>query len=249
MCAIPPNNNQFPLPPSFFEKKPPLPFPSSSSPLAELFAQIPLPKPKTQPLLSGLLTSPKPFPYPAYPPSLLTGLLQPIPVKRKIFVSYHHKNDQSYYDLFSKLFHDEYELIHDNSLDDEIDSENHDYIIQAIRENHITGTSCTIILCGNETPWRKYVDWETKSTLDKQHGLIGIILPTNIQDSAGKYRVPDRFFENVNSGYAVWDYWNSIATNPSYLSKLIETANVKPKKLIMNTAQRMARNGTRPLYL
>jgi hypothetical protein len=46
--------------------------------------------------------------------------------------------------------------------------------MQRIRDKHITGTSCTIVLCGSLTPWRKYVDWEIKATLDKEHGLIGI---------------------------------------------------------------------------
>jgi len=37
-------------------------------------------------------------------------------VKHKIFVSYHHHDDQAYYDAFSNAFHDTYNVIYDNSL-------------------------------------------------------------------------------------------------------------------------------------
>ena len=46
--------------------------------------------------------------------------------RRKVFVSYHHGNDQFYYDEFTRLFHDQYEAIRDNSLD---------RIIQSIANN------------------------------------------------------------------------------------------------------------------
>ncbi len=44
------------------------------------------------------------------------------PTRRKVFVSYHHRNDQQYYDSFSKLFHESYDLIADNSLERAMDS-------------------------------------------------------------------------------------------------------------------------------
>jgi hypothetical protein len=50
--------------------------------------------------------------------------MSPQTVKHKIFVSYHHGGDQAYYDAFSKLFHDTYDLIYDNSLDRQVDSDN-----------------------------------------------------------------------------------------------------------------------------
>ena len=87
--------------------------------------------------------------------------------KRRVFVSYHHDSDQWYYNEFSGFFAEEYEAIQDNSLDRLIDSYNTDYVIRRIRENHITGTSCTIVLCGPQTRWRKYVDWEIKQASTK----------------------------------------------------------------------------------
>jgi len=90
----------------------------------------------------------------------------------RVFLSYHHAVDQPYYDAFSRTFHDRYETIRDNSRDRKIDSDVTDYVMRRIREEHVAGTSCTIVLCGLETRWRKYVDWEIKATLDKQHGLM-----------------------------------------------------------------------------
>ena len=124
------------------------------------------------------------------------------PIKRSIFVSYHHGRDRQYYDAFSRLFAEGYEVIQDNSVERRIDSDNAEYVIRKIREDYITGSSCTVVLCGAETPRRKFVDWEIKATLDKAHGLIALRLPTNVNSI-----VPQRLMDNVASGYVVWTTW------------------------------------------
>ena len=86
-------------------------------------------------------------------------------VKARVFVSYHHRGDQAYYDMFSRTFGGIYEMIEDHSLDHEVDSDNADYVMRVIREQYITGSSCTIVLCGADTWGRKHVDWEIKATL------------------------------------------------------------------------------------
>lgn len=128
----------------------------------------------------------------------------------RVFVSYHHAGDQWFYEEFSRLFHDTYEACQDNSVDRLIDSDDAEYVIRTIRENYITGTSCTLVLCGAETRWRKFVDWEIKATLDKQHGLIGIHLPTNPIALNGGIHKPDRLQDNIDSGYAVWSNWGTL---------------------------------------
>jgi hypothetical protein len=115
-------------------------------------------------------------------------------VKRKIFVSYHHRGDQGHYDIFSRTFHDTYDVITDNPLERKIDSDDVDYVKRRISENNITGSSCTIVLVGANTWGRKHVDWEIKATLDKQHGLIGVQLPTLIAGSNGTVPVAARSF-------------------------------------------------------
>ena len=128
----------------------------------------------------------------------------------------------------------------DNSLDRLIDSDDPDYVMRRIRENNITGSSCTVVLCGAQTPQRKYVDWEIKATLDKCHGLIGINLPTSRIKSDGVV-VPDRFNDNYHSGYAVWIQWQGLT--PQALTQAIELANSKSTNLINNTRQMRRRNG------
>ncbi len=170
---------------------------------------------------------------------LLAALMKP--TRRKVFVSYHHGGDQAYYDEFSRFFHDQYEAIRDNSLERLIQSDNTEYVMQQIREKYITGTSCTIILIGAQSHQRKYLDWEIKATLDKCHGLIGIVLPTHTKNPAGEIVVPDRFLDNCKSGYAAWAHWGELTVQR--LTQLIDTAIAKPQWQIDNSRPMRKRNG------
>ena len=165
------------------------------------------------------------------------------PVKRKVFISYHHGGDQAYYDAFSSHFDDRYDIIYDNSLDRVIDSENTAYVMQRIKDNFITGSSCTIVLIGADTHKRKYIDWEIEATLDARHGLVGIRLPTAPQTTNGGILVPDRFLDNYQSGYAVWSSWDALDNGTADLAALIEQANARDKNLIRNGRARRLRNG------
>lgn len=176
--------------------------------------------------------------------SLLAGFQ--LPVKRSVFVSYHHGGDQVYYDAFTKAFDDTYDIIFDNSLERRIDSDDVKYVLQRIRDTFVKGSSCTVVLCGAETPWRKYVDWETKATLDMKHGLIGVNLPTNPANTNGSATVPDRLHDNIQSGYAVWTDWTAFTANASAVKGFIEQAIAKSAQSIVNNRQMMARNGTPP---
>ncbi len=173
--------------------------------------------------------------------SIIQALLAPT---RKLFVSYHHGGDRSYYDEFSRIFHDTYEACQDNSVDRLIDSSNSEYVIRRIREEYIVGTSCTIVLCGAETRWRKFVDWEIKATLDKCHALIGVHLPSNPRDILGNVHVPDRLKDNIDSRYALWVGWESLIANvPAELKFWIERAKLQPSVLIRNARPLRERNG------
>lgn len=170
----------------------------------------------------------------------------PLEPKRKIFVSYHHAGDQQYYNAFTAAFDDTYDILFDNSMQRRIDSDNVDYVLQRIRDSFIWGTSCTIVLCGLETPWRKYVDWEIKATLDMEHGLIGVNLPTNRANAGGSVIVPDRLHDNIQSGYAVWTNWNAFTQSASTVKSLIGQAVCRSVSQIVNKRPMMARNGSPP---
>lgn len=163
------------------------------------------------------------------------------PVKPRVFVSYHHENDQWDYDKFSKLFSDTYDIITDTSVDRNIESEDTEYQMRRIREDYIKGSSITIVLCGKESYKRKFIDWEICATLNKEHGLLGIILPDNKADTDGKYIVPGRLHDNIQSGYAHWIHWTE---NPTELVTAIQWARELSKKttLIKNSRDTMKRN-------
>ncbi len=173
---------------------------------------------------------------------ILTNILKQLLAPRYIFVSYHHDENQFYYDALSRLATGSYGLVHDNSLDRTFDSDNPEYVIRRIREQHINGTSCTIVLCGPGTRWRKYVDWEIKASLDAEHGLLGVHLPNNPADYTGGVSKPDRLQDNLISGYAVWVQWQQITTS-IMLKSNIEAAVGRPTRLIDNSRPLRGRNG------
>lgn len=162
--------------------------------------------------------------------------------KRKVFVSYHHGNDQSYYDYFSRSFGSALEVFSDRSLDRARNSDDPDYIMRYIRENHLTGASTLIVLCGSQTHQRKYVDWEILAGLNQGMALIGVKLPTLqvINDGCAK---PARLQDNIDSGYAVWTHWEIVTSSGEALTALIEEANARSKRLIDNSRGRRVRNG------
>lgn len=162
-------------------------------------------------------------------------------VKPRLFLSYHHRLDQWYADRFISLFDDRYDLITDRSLDCPIESDDPDYISRRIRDEFISYTSCTIVLCGIETPNRKHVDWEIKATLDKNHALLGIVLPSHQPTQFGRYLVPDRLFDNINSGFSRLIHWTE---NPSQLVQEIAAARNRAgnTRLIRNSRAMMSRN-------
>lgn len=164
------------------------------------------------------------------------------PARRNVFVSYFHGGDQYYYDDLSETMHDRMQLLTDNSLERKIDSSNHNYIMRRIREHHLHGSSCTLVLCGADTWRRKYVDWEIQASLAQQMGLVGIWLPTLPLLSNNGTNKPSRFQDNIDSSYAVWISWSDIVTNPTALTDAIERANAIPKDLIVNSRVRMERN-------
>ncbi|MHA1410443.1 MAG: TIR domain-containing protein [Candidatus Odinarchaeia archaeon] len=61
-----------------------------------------------------------------------------LPQKRKVFISFHHKNDQEWFDYFVKKFSDQYEIFIDKSISEtKVRSDDPEYIDRAIREDYI----------------------------------------------------------------------------------------------------------------
>lgn len=173
--------------------------------------------------------------------SLLGGLfIKPAP-KRKVFISYHHGGDQAYYDALSEYLGTSLDLITDRSLERARDSDDPTYIMRYIRENHLAGASTIIVLCGSQTPVRKYVDWEISTGLGQKMALIGVGLPTIKWFENGGTDKPPRLQDNIDSGYAAWRMWSDFLADPV---SVIEDSNSRSKALIVNSRQRRIRNGS-----
>lgn len=164
------------------------------------------------------------------------------PVRHRIFVSYQHSRDQAYYDAFSRIFHDTFEAVYDNSLERRVDSDNADYVIRRIRNDYISGTSCTVVLIGSDTWKRKYVDWEIKATLEMGHGLIGAYLPSASRDAIGRTLVPGRLHDNVHSGYSLWLSWEQLTASADSLNRYVADAKARSALFIVNNRERLLRN-------
>lgn len=160
--------------------------------------------------------------------------------KRKVFVSYHHGSDQQYYDYLTKTFADQYDVFSDNSLERAFQSDDTDYVRWAIKQNHIKGSSCTVVLVGPNTWGRKYVDWEIKATLEEKHGLICILLPTTPRGTNGGTNKPKRLQDNLDSNYAKFLEWQNL--NAQTLQATIQAAVLSQASLIDNSEPMRQKN-------
>lgn len=123
--------------------------------------------------------------------------------RHKVFVSYHHDDDQGYKKIFcEKLGSD----IVDKSVEDgDIDTDQAtDTIRQKVRDEFIADATVTVVLVGKCTWQRKHVDWEIGSSLratknNSRCGLLGILLPTHYDYGKDTYRrklIPPRLADN-----------------------------------------------------
>jgi hypothetical protein len=137
-------------------------------------------------------------------------------IRRKVFISYH-RDDRKEVDGFVETFDHERKVFMSRVLgvdmeQDIIDSDDTEYVMNRIRQVYMKDSTVTIVLIGNCTWARRYVDWEIQSSLRHgetvtPNGLLGIVLP-----SAGQKPIaPDRLLKNLkgeksDEGYARW-YW------------------------------------------
>lgn len=151
--------------------------------------------------------------------------------RHKVFISYHHANDETYKSTFVKAFKDYFidKSVHVGEYDEDLST---DYIKRLIREEKITDSSVIVVLIGSETYKRKHVDWEISAGLSCKaggcSGLIGILLPSYYSSYENGYlngngynpqTIPPRLNDNVESGYSYiykWDSMTNVNTNGNY---------------------------------
>lgn len=116
-------------------------------------------------------------------PSLLDYMAS-AQTRHKVFISYHHANDQYYKERLLAL-NAAYGIFVDKSVDtDEIDDDLPDESIRRIiRDDYLNDSSVTILLVGTETQRRKHIDWELYSSMydgavNKKSGILVVNLPS-----------------------------------------------------------------------
>lgn len=138
--------------------------------------------------------------------------------RHKVFVSYHHANDQYYKNRFEHLFCNVTDAVVSRSvqmggIDPNLKTET---IRQKIRDEYLRESTVTVVLIGTETWKRKHVDWEISSSIrdtkfNSRSGLLGILLPTYPGYSQNKYdpkTIPPRLFDNIECGFAKIYCWD-----------------------------------------
>ncbi len=176
-------------------------------------------------------------------------------MRHKVFVSYHHDNDQWYREQFERICGD---VIVSRSVDiGDIDpNANTEYVRQKIRDEYLRDSTVTVVLIGKQTWQRKHVDWEIYSSLrdtqkNPRSGLLGLLLPTYDFTEPRKYSpytVPPRLYDNLNKRndgkkpFAAIYLWS---TNPSEIQQWIHEAFQRRDQIIpINNRPMFGKNHT-----
>lgn len=127
--------------------------------------------------------------------------------RHKVFISYHHEEDQQYADELRNLYGKSKAII-DKSMYTDMSHLQNETILRKIRREHLLDSTVTVVLVGKHTWGRKWVDWEINASLrpysDRTvNGLVGIYLP-------GYRRKAFRLTDNINSGYALALHWKDV---------------------------------------
>jgi len=176
------------------------------------------------------------------------------PVKRRVFVSYSHMNQQEVENFVFKwrnVFTPRaLGMAFDNNL---INSDNPTYVMSRIRAEYLGDSTVTIVLVGTCTHSRRYVDWELKASLQRgtstPNGVVAFLLPSAHNHNSRLYpHLPDRLASNYkyldDTSYA--RYWFMPETE-AQMRNCIEIAFQARTRLadnIVNSTERMLYNRT-----
>lgn len=102
----------------------------------------------------------------------------------KVFISYHHDNDQWYKKELVRIGGQNAVFIDKSVETDDIpESLGDEAIRRRIRDEYLRDSTVTIVLVGTETRRRKHIDWEIYSSMydgpiNKKSGILAICLPS-----------------------------------------------------------------------
>ena len=153
--------------------------------------------------------------------------------RHRVFVSYYHAEDQDYREHFEGLFSGFYDIMVSESVEiGDIDPNlKTETIRQKIRDEYLRDSTVTVVLIGEHTWQRKFVDWEIASSIrqtesNPRSGLLGILLPTYPKPSNPDidyyfHTIPPRLHDNIKCGFATIHRWSD---DPSTVQSWIDDA-------------------------
>jgi len=171
--------------------------------------------------------------------------------RRKVFVSYYHRDDQWYRNSLEARFGHLFisKSVQPGDIDTDVST---DYIKRLIQLNYISDSSVLIVLVGPKTKCRKHVDWELSAALSAKvggtSGVAAILLPEVPLLPNGNFSydsVPARFSDNNQTGYAQLYTWQWATASDANMRTVIETAfdsRITKRHLIDNCRIQMVRN-------
>ena len=137
-------------------------------------------------------------------------------VRHKVFISYHHANDQWYKDKLVSLG-ERYSIFIDASVNTgEVSDHLSDQgIREIIRDKYLRDSTVTIVLVGAATRRRKHVDWEIYSSMydgkvNKKSGVLVVNLPGTFDWCIAAHENEKQVV------YSDFTEWISISTRAEY---------------------------------
>lgn len=180
-----------------------------------------------------------------------------MPIVRKCFISYHHA-DQDEVNTFIDTFDHTHNVFTARGLgesmsQDIIDSTDTDYVMSRIRALYLKGSSVTLVMLGNQTWSRRYVDWELQSSLRRgqtitPNGVLGIKLPSYREGSGFPDRLNKNLFMPGEREKGKTDCYARVMSYPTTLESLAATIEEAYSRrtnnadLIVNPRDRMSNN-------
>ncbi len=134
--------------------------------------------------------------------------------------------------------------------DDFVNSDDTDYIMYRIREKYLSDSTVTIVLLGQCTWSRKFVDWEIYASLRKYEGypISGLMAVTLPSIANATKTLPARLSDNVD-GDKKYARWWTYPTSGDSLRQCIEEAfqaRTSKTRLVDNSRSRQERNSPCP---
>ena len=137
----------------------------------------------------------------------------------KVFISYHHENDQDRKEELVKIGEDNKIFINESvDTGDISDKLSDEAIREEIRDNYLRDSTVTIVLVGEETKNRKHVDWEIYSSMidgkiNKKSGIFVVNLPSLPQE---EWLVKVSHDDEKETLYPEIDNWTSVNSRSVY---------------------------------